>query len=167
MTAGQGELALARKRIFANAQDVLRDEVAQRTGLTFPLPRLPNGACDTQEQVAALLRPLCDQLGRFPTCAEMVAALPHHVHNTVVTKWGVHAMAATMGVPHTGYRRWSRELALAEFVRCLPRRRDLHAAARPGALAQQDAGAPVYRGSGGRRRQLLRRPRGGLGDHAG
>ena len=123
---GQTLLAHAVRRYFATRQDELRVEVGRRCGLEVAANRMPDGAYTTQASCAALLQPLCDRLGRFPTQAEMATAgLPRALYAVVSKRWGVRAMARFMAVPYVGCSQWNRAAALAAFQAALPRAADL------------------------------------------
>ena len=75
------------------------------------------GSTATPEALAALLRPVCEQLGRFPNAAEMAAAgLPSTVYAVTSRRYGVAAMAARMGVPHAGPERLTHDEAVAVLL---------------------------------------------------
>lgn len=117
MVDGQACLAGAVQRLFRGRQSALRHEVERRTG---PLPRPRRAAAGTYStigQLAAVLRPICDRLGCFPTCAQMAAAgLPETVYSCVSRGIGMQGMAAHMGVLYAGPRRCTTEEALEEFA---------------------------------------------------
>ncbi len=123
---GQTLLAHAIRRYFSTRQDELRAEVGRRCGMEVAATRMPDGAYATQASCAALLRPLCDRLGRFPTQAEMVeGGLPGALYTIISRRWGVRAMAGFMAVPYVGCRQWNRAAALAAFQAALPMVADL------------------------------------------
>ena len=115
--SGQGALANAAQRLFSGRQDELRAAVERRVERVLPRRMAASGSYATQAQVAALLRPLCDRLGRFPLEAEMEAGpgLPLGFYNVVSGRFGVEAMAAYMRVPHQGSKRRTKAEALAVF----------------------------------------------------
>jgi len=115
--SGQGALARAVGRLFSGRQDELRAAVERRVGHALPRHMAEAGSYATKAQVAALLRPLCERLGRFPLEAEMAAdpGLPLGFYNVVSGRFGIEAMAAHMGVPHQGPKRRTRAEALAVF----------------------------------------------------
>ncbi len=117
--AGSGQRALARaaQRLFSGRQDELRAAVERRVGRVLPRHVAEAGSYATQAQVAVLLRPLCERLGRFPLEAEMEAdpGLPLGFYNVVSRRFGIAAMAACMGVPHLGSKRRTRAEMLALF----------------------------------------------------
>jgi hypothetical protein len=114
----------ARRRLFAGRPEELRSLVEQRCGKTLPQRVAPRGSYATLDQLASLLQPICDELGRFPTGAEMNARLPETVYSEVSRRCGLANMAEYMGVPYTGPRRLTKQEALALF-------RDVAAAQRP------------------------------------
>ncbi len=127
--AGRSALGNAIQRLFRGEQDALRALVEQRCGRAVPCRRMPNGTYADIDRLAALLRPLCDRLGRFPTEAEMrQAGLPVTLYGLVSGRHGVARMAAHMGVAYAGPQRLTRAEALAVF-RALPGRQDLLSAA--------------------------------------
>ncbi len=134
--AGSGQRALARaaQRLFSGRQDELRAAVERRIGRALPRHMAPPGSYATQAQVAALLRPLCERLGRFPLEAEMEAdpGLPLGFYTVVSGRFGIEAMAAHMGVPHQGRKRRTRAEVLALF-------RQVAAGAAPGAAVPDTA----------------------------
>ena len=110
---GQSRLESARCRLFVGRSAEVRATVEQQCGLA-PGGRMPAGSTASQEALAALLRPVCEQLGHFPNAAEMAAAgLPSTVYSVVSRKHGVAAMAARMGVPYAGPARLTAEQAVA------------------------------------------------------
>ena len=157
--AGQGGLARAAKRLFKGKQASLRALVERRCGRTLPRRQAPPGSYAGIDRLALLLRPLCDQLGRFPTAAEMRAAgLPATLYDLVSRQHGVRRMAAYMGVPYAGPQHLTRAAALALF-RGLPGRAD----------PQTAAGAPsrltttmIRAALGSRGLGILRRTFGGI-----
>ena len=116
----QGGLGRAAKRLFKGRQESLRALVERRCGRTLPRRQVPPGSYASIDQLAVLLRPLCDQLGRFPTAAEMKAAgLPATIYDLVSRRYGARQMAGHMGVPYAGPQRLTRAAAL-ELFRGLP-----------------------------------------------
>lgn len=114
---GQAGLARAVRRLFRGRQAVLRRAVEQTTGPLPPPRRAAPGAYSTTDQLAAALRPLCEQLGHFPTSGQMAAAgLPETVFSRVSRGIGMQAMAAHMGVAYAGPRRCTTEEALEVFA---------------------------------------------------
>ena len=104
---GHSHLAGAQQRLFVGRTDELRHAVERICRRTLARRKMPNGSYATQERLAAILRPLCASLGRFPTRAEVkTAGLSPTVWAKVSTGYGVRAMAAFMGVPYAG-RRWT------------------------------------------------------------
>ena len=97
---GHGRLAGAAQRLFNGRTNELSRAVERILGRTLSQRKMPNGSYSTQEQLAALLRPVCASLGRFPTRAEVKAAgLSPTTWAMVSTRYGVRAMASFMGVP--------------------------------------------------------------------
>ncbi len=129
--SGLGLLALARARVFYGRQDELHGAVERRCGQVLPRRKVPRGSYGTRAKLAALLRPLCDRLGRFPTREEIRADLPATVCERVRRFGGMRAMAAYMGVPFEGLRRWDRATVLAALRARLPRVLDLFNGGRP------------------------------------
>ena len=114
---GRAGLARAMRRLFRVRQAALRREVEQRTGPLPPPRRAAAGAYSTLVQLAALLRPVCDRLGHFPSCRQMAAAgLPETAYSRVSRGIGLRGMAAHMGVRYVGPRRCTVDEALAEFA---------------------------------------------------
>ncbi len=127
--AGRNALGSAIRRLFRGEQDALRALVGQRCGRTLPCRHMPDGAYADIDRLAALLRPLCDRLGRFPTEAEMrQVGLPVTLYAVVSGRHGVARMAAHMGVAYAGPQRLTLAEALAVF-RALPGGQDLLSAA--------------------------------------
>ena len=121
---GRGALASAARRLFQGEQDGLRALVGRRCGRVLPRRQAPPGSYAGIDRLAALLRPLCDRLGRLPTAAEMRAAgLPATIYSLVSRRRGVRRMAEHMGVPYAGPQRLTRAEALALF-RALPGQAD-------------------------------------------
>ena len=114
---GRAGLARAARRLFRRRQAVLRREVERTTGSLPPPRRAAAGAYSTTDQLAAVLQPLCNRLGHFPTCGQMAAAgLPETVYSRVSGGIGMRTMAAYMGVAYAGPRRCTTDEALAEFA---------------------------------------------------
>jgi hypothetical protein len=104
--AGQGALANAWQRYTKGATSRMRPEVEQLCGKAVPPRKAAAGSYETQAQLAALLRPLCDKLGRFPTRAEVrKAGLSSTIWGTVSVRYGVKNMASYMGVHYQVSRR--------------------------------------------------------------
>ncbi len=128
--AGRGTLASAAKRLFRGEQGSLRTLVGQRCGRVLPRRQAPPGSYADIDQLATLLRPLCDRLGRFPIAAEMRAAgLPATLYSVVSRRHGVRRMAEHMGTPYAGPLRLTRAAALALF-------RTLHGREDPASAAE-------------------------------
>jgi hypothetical protein len=117
---GQSRLLSAQRRLFRGKQDRLRSLVAKRSGRTLPRRIARSGSYASLDQLANSLRPLCDALGRFPSCREMNAALPETVFSEVSRRVGLQAMAERMGVPYRGPRRRTRQEALQLFRQIAP-----------------------------------------------
>ncbi|MGI4942849.1 MAG: hypothetical protein ACRYHQ_20180 [Janthinobacterium lividum] len=133
--SGLGPVALARARVFHGRQDELHGAVERRCGQGLPRRQVPKGSYGTPAKLAALLRPLCDRLGRFPTGEEIRADLPATVYERVCRFGGMRAMAACMGVAFEGPRRWDRATVLAALRARLPRVLDLLSGGRPRLVA--------------------------------
>ena len=157
--SGQGSLGRTAKRLFKARQDDLRTLVERRCGRPLPRRQAAPGTYAGIDQLAVPLRPLCDQLGRFPTAAEMKAAgLSATLYDLVSRRHGVRRVAEHMGVPYAGPQRLTRAAALVLF-RSLPGQVD----------PQTAAGAPsrltttVIRAAlGSRGLAILRRSFGGI-----
>ncbi len=157
--AGRGGLGRAAKRLFKGEQDNLRALVGQRCGRTLPRRQAPPGSYAGIDQLAALLRPLCDRLRRFPTAAEIRAAgLPATLYSLISRRHGVRRMAEHMGIPYAGPQRLTRAAAPALF-RTLPGQES----ARSAAGAPSRLTTTVIRAAlGSRGLAILRRHFGGI-----
>jgi len=133
--SGLGPVVLPRARVFHGRQDELHAAVERFCGQGLPRRQAPKGSYGTQAKLAVLLRPLCDRLGRFPTKEEIRADLPATVYERVCRFGGVRGMAAYMGVPIEGRRRWDRATVLAALRARLPRVLDLFDDGRPRLIA--------------------------------
>ncbi len=157
--AGRGDLARAVKRLFRGEQGSLRALVGLRCGRSLPRRQAPPGSYAGIGQLATLLRPLCDRLGRFPTAAEMKAAgLPATLYSLVSRRHGVKRMAEHMGTPYAGPQRLTRAGALALF-------RTLHGREDPASAAEAPSRltTTVIRAAlGSRGLAILRRHFGGI-----
>ena len=103
---GHSRLAGAAQRLFNGRTAELRRAVERILGRTLSQRKMPNGSYANQERLAALLRPVCASLGRFPTRSEVRAAgLSPTIWAMVSTRYGVRAMASFMAVPYSGARR--------------------------------------------------------------
>ncbi len=146
--SGLGPVALARARVFHGRQDELHAAVERQCGQVLPRRQMPKGSYRTPARLAALLRPLCDRLERFPTGEEICAGLPATVYERIFQFGGMRAMAAHMGVAFDGLRRWDRATALAALRARLPRVPDLFNGGRP-RLVATTAGVIAAMGPGG------------------
>jgi len=146
--SGLGPVALARARVFHGRQDELHSAVERRCGQRLPRRQVPKGSYGTRAKLAVLLRPLCDRLSRFPTREEICADLPATVYERVCRFGGMRAMAAYMGVPVEGTRRWDRATMLAALRARLPRVLDLFSEGRP-RLVATTASVIAAMGAGG------------------
>ena len=107
---GHGLLAGAAQRLFIGRNEELRRGVERMLGRPLSQRKMPNGSYATQERLAALLRPVCASLGRFPTRAEVRAAgLSPTIWAMASKRYGVRAMAAFMGVPYASQGRRCRD----------------------------------------------------------
>ena len=112
--AGKSALINAMQRLYKREAVALRTAVERGCGRPLPTRKAPGGSYDTMAQLAVLLRPLCEQLGRFPLKREMKA---HHVATvaTAVSRFGTRRMAAHMGYRHVGPKRLDKAESLDLF----------------------------------------------------